>query len=579
MWRPVRALKAGVLAASVCAAGYLPAAGGPLPTVSLAAGGESPPDPPAVQVDGGSTTVMPLGGGASLTVPAGAIDHGATVRASYRGAPEGAASPMALLGHSIDLQVEPPDAIRAPVTLRFAVPDGVPAGLDPAVSLGVARFNAATRGWEPVTSRYDPVRRQVVASVAHFSWYNPFSWDWADIGAAINQGIGQVLGKRSGGASCQRGQPVPGWVASTPGVTNQPAVAVRSCAEGEGDVLAVELVNNRPYGMTVSYGGAVRWGWHEPGASGIETARNRFADRIAAPRTLYLPPLSRASVGIQPMDGGSAGYAIGLTRHSLLADIAAYLAPELPSGLPAGACASFLARAPLRTVPSPGDLLELVRDIANCLSAAAALAGTAQDRLVATAGALRAARTVGAYWLVADVIWRLADLFVDTVVIGGRSELGAGFSVFAKRRPPPAPPAPPPPAPPPPAAAPPPPAAPPGCPGSGTFARLDPLASINTHWNLIKGPKCVGNWAVAQFERGDSQPPLDTISYEWSLLRFSGGSWQYAGGAFIGFKTYEGEPFGDDPNGPVYSFSGMCSVGAPAEIVAFFGGCHNPGGG
>jgi hypothetical protein len=441
----IRSGQGAVLVVALVAAGYIPPAG-----ASLAAQAEGQPaDLATVLVDARHSTIMELPVGGSLVIPAGAVASGATVRASQVVVPPGATPDLQLIGVGVELTTDPESALRGPVTLRLPVPEGlVPPGLSGPAAFGMATFDPAMRAWIPVPAHYDPVRGQVVAELTHFSWYNPFSWDWASIGASINQGVGQLLGKRAGAASCPRGQPVPRWVASTPGITNDAAVAIRSCAEGEGDVLVVELVNNRPHGMTMTYGAAVEWGWHERGGSGVDIARNAFGDRIARSGTLYLPPLSRASVGIKPMNGGSAAFAVGITRESLVADVAAYLAPELLSRFPAGTCASFLAQSP---PDSLGDLLGLVEDIAGCLSSAASRWGDAAvARLAAIAIALGSARLIGRYWRVADLTWRFADLFVDSIVMRGASQRGTGFTVFARSTPPPAPrprPAPPPAAP------------------------------------------------------------------------------------------------------------------------------------
>lgn len=163
--------------------------------------------------------------------------------------------------------------------------------------------------------------------------------------------------------------------------------------------------------------------------------------------------------------------------------------------------------------------------------------------------------------------------FLSAQVPGVEAVLSSQRTISLAALPPAQPPPPPQPAPKPPASG-----SAPGCPDSATFQRLDENPPSIVSWKLIKGPKCAAGWAVAEFEIGRNGPPPGTIAYEWIVLRHASGAWRFAGAAFVGFKDYGGEPFGDDPNGPVYSFSGACSVGPPREITSYFGGCQNPGG-
>ena len=72
-------------------------------------------------------------------------------------------------------------------------------------------------------------------------------------------------------------------------------MSIRSCAAGKADVLDVEIVNNRVYGMTLTYGTGLAWANHEAGDTPADRARNALGDRTARSGTLYLPPLSKAS--------------------------------------------------------------------------------------------------------------------------------------------------------------------------------------------------------------------------------------------------------------------------------------------
>lgn len=146
------------------------------------------------------------------------------------------------------------NAIHGLLILEFPVPKP-PQGVDPSSLYGISTYDQSTGSWTPYTSSYDAARGMVVAQIPHFSWWNPFSWDWAGLAARVNQDVGQLVGqlvgRRAGAASCTSG--APSWIGQLAGVGNDADVAVRSCAQSQGDVLDVQLVNNRPYGMVLKY--------------------------------------------------------------------------------------------------------------------------------------------------------------------------------------------------------------------------------------------------------------------------------------------------------------------------------------
>jgi hypothetical protein len=208
-------------------------------------------------------------------------------------------------------------------TLEFPIPDWVNAQADAVDAVEVATWSVEQQAWVPGKASVDRAAKVIRLFTDHFSWWQPQTWDWAGIGTRINQNVGEVLGKRVGEARCPRRQPNPSWVAAVAGVTNDAALAVRGCYEGEGDILAVELVNNRPYGQVLTYGSGVQWGWREPGKNRLETARNELMKHLIGAGGLYLPPLGRASVGIRRPSGSQpVVFRAWPTGASLAVDVA-----------------------------------------------------------------------------------------------------------------------------------------------------------------------------------------------------------------------------------------------------------------
>lgn len=70
---------------------------------------------------------------------------------------------------------------------------------------------------------------------------------------------------------------------------------------GEGQTAVVEMVNNRPHGVVLRYRTGVRFGWSEAGFGlpELRGLRLPFADG------LYIPALSRASVGVDRIPGSA----------------------------------------------------------------------------------------------------------------------------------------------------------------------------------------------------------------------------------------------------------------------------------
>lgn len=386
-------------------------------------------------VHSGQAITLDLGRGAVLIIPPGAMSPGTKVRATYGGEPLGNWKQMKPIAAPVELVSDPPNAIHGVLTLEFPVP-APPAGVDPADLYGVSTFDPATQTWIPYTSTFDRARNKVVALIPHFSWWNPFSWDWVGIAARVNQDVGQLVGRRAGPPTCTSGPPA--WVALLPGMSSDSAVAVRSCAQAQGDVLDVELVNNRPYGMVLQYGAPVKWGWHQDGDSAKDKALYKLADALIGPHQLYLPPLGRASVGVFATSPTSvAQFKIGPSLASLYVDFVDHAADYTLGKIPdVGGCVSLLAT--FVNNRSPGAIRDNIVSTGDCLleSYKAQIASGSLDtakvsQLAATLSGLKKATIVGKYWEIYGIEWQLADLFVDSFVISDNGGLGAGFSILA----------------------------------------------------------------------------------------------------------------------------------------------------
>lgn len=340
------------------------------------------------------------------------------------------------------------DDLGAGATLEFPIPKDLRSSADSA-AVGVATYDEASRQWVPVTAAVDPSRGLVTARTTHFSWWQPWTWDWPGMGATVNQAVGQLIGKRADQAGCTAAEGQPGWVAALVGVSNDPALAVRACAQGQNGILDVQLVNNRPYGMVLRYGSAVKWGWHEDGATPLEAARNKLMDALlAGGKGLYLPPLGRASVGVSPIDGGRyVTFPVSVSGATLAADLISVVAGELVTAAGGrlaeplkNACASYLSETvAAETLGSPTSLHEKMISAGECVEKAFLdavsygwLDKPSVQKLSATLGAIRNASLVGRLLTAYDTEWRLLDLYTDTRLVPAVPGLDYGFGVRAK---------------------------------------------------------------------------------------------------------------------------------------------------
>jgi len=331
-------------------------------------------------------------------------------------------------------------------TLEFPIPAGTPRD---AATVGVATYDTTTGTWRPVPSTVDRTRGVVRAFTTHFSWWQPWSWDWAELFADANQAVGRIVGKRAGPAECERSRSHPGWVADVIGVTNEDARPIRSCVQREGDVLDIQLVNNRPYGQVLTYGSAVKWGWHAEANSLVGAAANAVMDVVVGPGALYLPPKGRASIGILPVSSGrKVDFHIGPTAGSLTADIITSFAPDLvgKAGEQLGhalvaQCGAYLASAEkIDTSVSMDTIRADIVAAIPCIKAAfiqlvrkGVLDAVRVQRLAATLDKLKSAKAVATKvsWVLKgyEWEWNAGDLFLDQyLAIPG---LGWGIAVRA----------------------------------------------------------------------------------------------------------------------------------------------------
>lgn len=219
-------------------------------TTQASAGSTATSVSPAPSVTIGTASKLlevDLGGGAKLVLPAGAVPSGATVTLLDDAPPPPIADNRAAVGKPVHLTLSNGQQLTAPATIEFPYDPNKTNGLRPEDAFGIATFDETARRWNPVPFTVDTNRHMLIAQTPHFSWWDPFSWDWSTIFNNLGQGLGQMYGNRASPPSCN-GPATPNWATAV--ITSAgPSQPLEVCTETWGDQLAVKVVNNRPHAI------------------------------------------------------------------------------------------------------------------------------------------------------------------------------------------------------------------------------------------------------------------------------------------------------------------------------------------
>jgi hypothetical protein len=314
-------------------------------------------------------TVVPLGNLAIANIPQGSAPPGATVEVTSADPPTGWQPDQTVLRAPVHLQLSSGN-LSGPATLSFPYdPADVPAGVSPTDVFGIATFDQTSGQWLSVPITADTSLHTITAEVTHFSWWNPFSWDWSTLGSEVSQDALQAIGERSAAPVCDNTS-IPSYI-STVNVESDASDPLRSCAETKSGILDVEMTSNRTYGMVMTYGAPVQWGWHSSGGNLVDKLFD--SDHHIGSNQLYLPPLQSDSIGIPDSNFGFSQFVAQPTMSTIVVAIADLVIPLIP---PEGtvvdqigeSCASFIYSF---TAPvNPDAVIGDIQGAAACIKGA-----------------------------------------------------------------------------------------------------------------------------------------------------------------------------------------------------------------
>jgi hypothetical protein len=261
--------------------------------------------------------------GAILDIPANALSADTTITATRIGAPTpppGAARPAGEAVH-IDLgtaRLVQPISLTIPLRSKPATDD----------TIGLAYFDPTTQAWRAAPAHVDMAAGTISATVAHLSWWQPWTWDVSRLETTMSTLLQPVASFRAEPPYCKRAPPVV-KLTITGGRAGDPALD--GCVEAAGKDLRVTLVNNRSYATVVAAPREARQ--ERMSRGGLFDALLQQVDQTRL-GGYYLPPAAEVSYLVEGTGGdvhfNSAPNLLAFTITTA-ADFALVLAGNSPS--------------------------------------------------------------------------------------------------------------------------------------------------------------------------------------------------------------------------------------------------------
>lgn len=189
--------------------------------------------------------------GTSVWIPPGGVsqDTRLVLSRARSGAPD-TADGLAAAGSPVWVELEAGQLSDVAVLrLPTAPPQDWPADLtfDP----WLASYDETTGEWIPHTGLYDPQTGLMVAQVEHFSWWNPFSWDYGAIRDSFVQSLADAAGAPSGiPPECSTSPP-----ADQVTLTREGEPVTDSCLDLDGERVILRLRGVKNYPLLVAWSG------------------------------------------------------------------------------------------------------------------------------------------------------------------------------------------------------------------------------------------------------------------------------------------------------------------------------------
>ncbi|MBV9821103.1 MAG: hypothetical protein JO144_02575, partial [Actinobacteria bacterium] len=202
-----------------------------------------------VTVASGGTVALP--DGTSVDIAPGSVSTDTTVTLTHGGdSPALPSDGLSSAGQPVHIelaagQLAGSASVSIPVTAPADTPDGL--GLLPLL----AYYDEDAGTWTAVEATYNSAAHTVTATVDHFSWWNPFTWNYSAIRDSIKQALADMAGIPSGiKPTCAH--PAPASVAT---VTVTGASLLDYCLDDSNGALTLRTRSRPDFPLLLTWAG------------------------------------------------------------------------------------------------------------------------------------------------------------------------------------------------------------------------------------------------------------------------------------------------------------------------------------
>lgn len=154
---------------------------------------------PTVPVTVSAGGTAQLSDGTRVVIPPNAVSHNGTLqlKRTHLGSPSNTPPGIAALGAPLHIMLTGATLTgHATLTIPAAPPKDWPSTL--AFKPWVSSYDEQAGQWTPQAAAYDAQRNLVTLQVSHFSWWNPFTWDYQAIAQGIRKTVADMSETPSG---------------------------------------------------------------------------------------------------------------------------------------------------------------------------------------------------------------------------------------------------------------------------------------------------------------------------------------------------------------------------------------------
>jgi hypothetical protein len=236
-------------------------------------------------------------------IPPGAVSTATTVRLTRdRQTPPTAVAGLASAGDPVHITLDEGTLTgHATIVLPVERPSALPA--DQPVRAFPAYHDQLSHSWTAVDGRMDRAAHTLTLTTAHFSWWNPFTWDYGKIRDSVKHALADMAGAPSGvPPACAHPPPK-----STVSVRITGSELVDHCLDTDGGQTVLRLRGTTDYPLLVSWAGQAQPSRRSEYGLDITSAYRWLAARsdINVRDATLMTPGGDVALAVSPSSNGS----------------------------------------------------------------------------------------------------------------------------------------------------------------------------------------------------------------------------------------------------------------------------------